>query len=75
MMQADGLIIDHDVYKPTMRGFVVMGWPHVATVVKDKQTGEKFIVDSWFEDNGCPAHVVPYKDWKWGWRPRHDKKE
>jgi hypothetical protein len=75
MMQADGLITYHDIYKPAMRGFVVMGWPHVATVVKDKQTGEKFIVDSWFEDNGHPAYVVPYKEWKWGWRPRHDNKE
>jgi hypothetical protein len=69
MMQADGLITYHDIYKPTMRGFVVMGWPHVATVVKDKQTGEKFVVDSWFEDNGHPAYVVPYKQWKSGWRP------
>lgn len=74
MMQEDGLITFHDIYKPTMRGFVVMGWPHVATVIKDKQTGERFVVDSWFEDNGHPAHVVPYKEWKWGWRPAHDKK-
>jgi hypothetical protein len=69
MMQDDGLITYHDIYKPTMRGFMVMGWPHVATVLKDKQTGERFVVDSWFEDNGRPAHVVPYKQWKSGWRP------
>jgi hypothetical protein len=75
MMQADGLITYHDIFKPAMRGYVVMGWPHVATVVKDKQTGERFVVDSWFEDNGHPAYVVPYKKWKWGWRPTHDKKE
>jgi hypothetical protein len=74
MMQDDGLITYHDIYTPTMRGFVVMGWPHVATVIKDKQTGEGFVVDSWFEDNGHPAHVVPYKKWKSGWRPARDKK-
>jgi hypothetical protein len=74
MMQDDGLITYHDIYKPTMRGFVVMGWPHVATVLKDKQTGERFVVDSWFEDNGHPAHVVPYREWKSGWRPTHDQK-
>jgi hypothetical protein len=66
MMQDDGLITYHDIYKPTMRGFVVMGWPHVATVIKDKQTGERLVVDSWLEDNDHPAYVVPYKEWKWG---------
>jgi hypothetical protein len=75
MMQADGLITYHDIYKPTMRGFMVMGWPHVAVVIKDKETGERFVVDSWFEDNGRPAHVVPYKQWKSGWRLKPDKKE
>jgi hypothetical protein len=75
MMQDDGLITFHDIYKPTMRGFMLKGWPHVATVIKDKQTGERFVVDSWFEDNGHPAHVVPYKQWKSGWRPAPDKKE
>jgi hypothetical protein len=73
MMQDDGLITYHDIYKPTMRGFMVMGWPHVATVLKDKQTGERFVVDSWFEDNGHPAYVVPYKLWKSGWRPAPDQ--
>jgi len=73
MMQEDGLITYHDIYKPTMRGFMVMGWPHVATVLKDKETGERFVVDSWFEDNGHPAYVVPYKQWKSGWRPTHDR--
>jgi hypothetical protein len=75
MMQDEGLISFHDIYKPTMRGFMVMGWPHVAVVLKDKQTGERFVVDSWFEDNGHPAHVVAYKLWKSGWRPVRDKKE
>jgi len=74
MMENDGLITYHDIYKPTMRGYVLMGWPHVAAVVKDKQTGERFVVDSWFEDNGHPAYVVPYKKWKSGWRPTHNEK-
>jgi hypothetical protein len=75
MMQDDGLITYHDIYKPTMRGYVLMGWPHVAAVLKDKQIGERFVVDSWFEDNGHPAHVVPYKKWKSGWRPTHDDRK
>jgi hypothetical protein len=75
MMEHDGLITYHDIFTPTARGFVLMGWPHVANVLVDKQTGEKFVVDSWFEDNGHPAYIVPYKKWKSGWRPKHDKKK
>lgn len=74
MMNSDGLITYHDIYRPTIRGFVLMGWPHVANVVVDKETKEKFVVDSWFGDNGHPAYVVPLKKWKLGWRPKHDKK-
>lgn len=74
MMEQDGLITYHDIYHPTSRGFVVMGWPHTATVLVDKETKEKFAVDSWFDDNGHPAYVVPLKKWKWGWRPKHDTK-
>jgi len=75
MMEQDGLITYNDIYRPTSRGFVIMGWPHTATVLVDKQTKEKFVLDSWFEDNGHPAYVVPLKKWKWGWRPKHDMKE
>jgi len=73
MMEQDGLITCHDIYRPTARGFVVMGWPHTAAVVVDKKTGEKFVVDSWFGDNGHPAYVVPLKEWKLGWRPKPEK--
>jgi len=75
MMEHDGLIAYHDISTPTMRGFVLLGWPHVANVLVDKQAGEKFVVDSWFDDNGHPAYVLPYKKWKSGWRPKHDKKK
>lgn len=73
MMEQDGLIAYHDIYRPTGRGFVVMGWPHTATVLVDKETKEKFILDSWFGDNGHPAYVVPLKEWKLGWRPKPEK--
>ena len=75
MMESDGLITYHDIYEPTMRGFVLNGWPHMATVLVDRQTGGKFVVDSWFVDNGHPAYVLPYKKWKSGWKPKHDKKK
>ena len=74
MMGNDGLITYHNIYRrPTMRGYVVMGWLHYGSILEDKETGKKYIVDSWFEDNGHPAHVVPLKKWKAGWRPQHKK--
>lgn len=44
-------------------------WWHQTAVIKDRETGEKFAVDSWFKDNGHPAYVVPYAEWKKGWAP------
>lgn len=44
-------------------------WWHQTAAIKDRETDERFAVDSWFKDNGHPAYVVPYKKWKNGWRP------
>ncbi len=71
MLRKDGLILYHEVRGPARRGFLIDGkWPHVATVIIEKETGDAFVVDSWFLDNGNPAFVVPYKDWLAGWKPR-----
>ncbi len=44
-------------------------WWHQTAVMQDKETKEKFAVDSWFRNNGEPAYIVPYKEWKNGWMP------
>ena len=31
--------------------------------VRERETQEAYVVDSWFYDNGHPAVVVPVKDW------------
>lgn len=69
MMEQDRLISYHDINLPASRGFFLNGWPHVAPVLVNKQTKEKYVVDSWFLDNGQPAVVLPYKKWKSGWKP------
>ena len=45
-------------------------WWHQTATMKDKETGERYAVDSWFEDNGVPAYIIPLKEWKNGWRPK-----
>ena len=62
-------IVWHDVVGLSSRGGLRAGYPHTAVLIKEKETGQKFIVDSWFHDNGEPAEIVEYRDWKKGWKP------
>lgn len=59
----------HKIAGLRSRGGIFAGYPHTAVLLQDKLSEEKFIIDSWFHDNGQPAEVVPYKAWKKGWRP------
>ena len=52
------------------RGALIDGaWPHQTAVVVEIASGRAYAVDSWFEDNGRAAHVVPLEQWRAGWRP------
>jgi hypothetical protein len=52
------------------RGALLDGaWPHQSAVIQEIATGRSYAVDSWFEDNGRAAHVVPLEDWRAGWKP------
>jgi len=71
MMSDDGLIRFHSTVGWAWRGHFIHGWPHTATVIEEQGSGARWSVDSWFEDNGKPAHVVPVRQWKNGWAPAH----
>lgn len=45
------------------------GWPHQTAVIVERQSGRAYAVDSWFEDNGHPAHIVPLDEWYAEWVP------
>lgn len=52
------------------RGALIDGaWPHQTAVVVEIASGRAYAVDSWFEDNGRAAHVVPLEVWRAGWKP------
>ncbi len=52
------------------RGLLLDGdWPHQTAVVTEIKTGKAYAVDTWFEDNGRPAHVVSLEEWRAGWIP------
>lgn len=45
------------------------GWPHQSAVIAEVAGGRAYAVDSWFEDNGRPAHIVPLEAWYAEWVP------
>jgi len=65
----------HRVSFPASRQPFLSGapWWHQTAVIVNIETNEKYAVDSWFKDNGSPAYIVPYKEWKAGWLPSKPK--
>lgn len=47
-------------------------WWHQTAVIKNNTSGERYAVDTWFEDNGTAGYIVPLDEWKSGWRPKRD---
>lgn len=70
MMKDDGLLAYHTPIGRRWRGFFMHGWPHTTAVVSEAGSGQLWAVDSWFEDNGIPAHVLPLDLWESGWSPK-----
>lgn len=71
MMVADGLVRFHEVLDTTTRsGFLIFG-RHSGAVIRDTGSGDRYVVDSWFYDNGVPAVVLPMRTWLDGWRPQN----
>lgn len=70
MMESDGLIRYHSVLEPGIRGYIIFGLPHYATIIEEKENGDQYVVDSWFLDNGEPPFIVPFQKWRKGWGPK-----
>lgn len=69
MLQDAGLLRWHTVEDRVTRGFFIFGWPHTTAVIREQRSGELYAVDSWFEDNGEPPHILPLEQWRDGWKP------
>jgi len=69
MMFEDGLLKFHRPIGRQWRGNFINGWPHTTAVVVEMSSGREWAIDSWFEDNGQPAHVVEAERWRAGWSP------
>jgi hypothetical protein len=61
----------HRVLEPQSRNFAGLVPVHWSAVIEETQENEprRFVVDSWFVDNGYPAVILPLEDWKKGAGP------
>jgi hypothetical protein len=71
LLEARGLLRWHRVRDPATRYFVLVFGEHWSAVIeeRDGSVPARFVVDSWFVDNGQPAWVLPLEDWKKGAGP------
>lgn len=69
LLDSQGLITHHDVTGLVTRGGLLAGYPHTAVLLTEEKSNKKYVIDSWFYDNGRPAVVLPLKIWKLGWKP------
>lgn len=68
------LVRHHDLAAPAARA-PFGRWPHQTAVIIEKESAIPYAVDSWFDDNGKPIHIVPLKQWEDGWSPDLKKKD
>lgn len=70
MLKRAKLLRHHTVETPSMRSITDgRRWLHYAGTVREKRSGKKYVIDSWFRPNGQSAVVVPVDKWKTGWSP------
>ena len=70
LLSQHGKLKFHEILGLRSRGGFRAGYPHTAVLLKDNTSDQKFIIDSWFHDNGKPAEVVLFTKWKRGWKPK-----
>lgn len=71
LLEARGNLRWHRVLDSDVRYFAFVFPAHYSAVIEEKTDGEaaRFVVDSWFVDNGQPAVILPLDEWKKGAGP------
>ena len=74
LLNNEGKLYWHNVGGLVHRGWLIdLSYPHTALSIIEKDTGEQFVIDSWFHDNGRPPEVIALPQWKAGWTPENFK--
>ena len=68
LLEARGYLRWHRVQEPEVRNWALVFPAHWSAVIEEKKDDEaqRFVVDSWFVDNGQPAVILPLVEWKEG---------
>jgi hypothetical protein len=71
LLEARGSLRWHQVLEPEVRNWALVFPAHWSAAIEEKTGGEaqRFVVDSWFVDNGQPAVILPLAEWKEGAGP------
>jgi hypothetical protein len=71
LLEARGSLRWHHVREPEMRSWALVLGIHWSAVIEENKGGEaaRFVVDSWFVDNGQPAVILPLAEWLKGAGP------
>ncbi|MGQ0443229.1 MAG: hypothetical protein ACT4OH_07270 [Methylophilaceae bacterium] len=69
LLQQNGFLQFHEIEDMRTRNFFFTGWPHTTAVIREVKSGIRYAVDSWFYDNGHPATIVPFQQWKANYQP------
>ncbi|MCB1592276.1 MAG: hypothetical protein KDI90_07485 [Alphaproteobacteria bacterium] len=69
-LEKRGILKWNEVADPVHRGYFVDAmWPHNSAAVKEKATGQRYAIDSYYRDNGQPADIVALEKWLKNWSP------
>ncbi|MEQ1954467.1 hypothetical protein [Mesorhizobium sp. CN2-181] len=64
LLESRGLLLHHTVQRKVSRGFFIdRRYPHFAAVIADR-TGERWVVDSWYEPGGGAPDIMPLARWR-----------
>lgn len=71
LLEARGYLRWHRVVGIEVRNWAYLFPAHYSAVIEENEGGEaaRFVVDSWFVDNGQPAVILPLDEWKKGAGP------
>ncbi|WP_310620383.1 hypothetical protein [Flexibacterium corallicola] len=63
-LQSKSLLRHHIVERPQTRGYFFDGkYPHATAVVREKMSGQKYVIDSWRLPNGNPPDIMLLTVW------------
>ncbi len=68
LLKRFGFLAYHDVLTPVERAPLLLN-SHWGAQIMEFGSGDKFVVDTWFRDNGAPAVIYPLDQWLQGASP------